>query len=384
MVEQMSIPSNHPWIEALSATQAYVLAADGALWLENGPWGPVPPSRDQVDGSVAAFQALGATQAYVLGSDGKLWLENGPWGPVPPSRVQVDGSVVGLLALSATQAYVLGTDGNLWLENGPWGAVPPSRAQIDGNVFIRSANPSTMSWENLGTGSLSDSGNTAGSGANECQYQASLSIQQDGTCTFSGYYENRGDAFWGTAPPQAFIVAVIVLDKSGKGYAFTYSGQVPSAPQPGAVAQWNVTQNCPVIAENWGLIAARNQAAYYWKNNYDETIGDWLGGFAGSAVNWLEANLPTIEQDVGTVIKWLSKAMGPQQPDDGGDGDDGDGDGDDGDDVSRAPLPDGVPTGAAASASGSSGLVAASSSAAPPIETERPVDIQPAAAIPVD
>jgi hypothetical protein len=53
----------------------------------------VPPSRQQVDGNVAAFQALSATEAYVRGDNGNLWHETGPWGTVPPSRQQVDGNV---------------------------------------------------------------------------------------------------------------------------------------------------------------------------------------------------------------------------------------------------------------------------------------------------
>ena len=83
------------------------------------------------------FQPLDQNTAYVLGSNGNLWHETGPWGKVPPSRQQVDGGVAAFQALSATEAYVLGTDGNLWHETGPWGKVPPSRQQVDGNVFIQ-------------------------------------------------------------------------------------------------------------------------------------------------------------------------------------------------------------------------------------------------------
>jgi hypothetical protein len=125
----------HRTFQPLSSTEAYVLGSNGNLWLETGPWGPVPPPRHQVDGNVTSFQALSATEAYVLGSNGNLWLETGPWGPVPPPRHQVDGNVTNFQALSATEAYVLGSDGNLWLETGPWGTVPPPRHQVDGNVI---------------------------------------------------------------------------------------------------------------------------------------------------------------------------------------------------------------------------------------------------------
>ena len=54
MVEQMSTPSSHPGFEALSADLVHVLGTDGKLWLETGPWGTVPPQRQQVDGPVRA------------------------------------------------------------------------------------------------------------------------------------------------------------------------------------------------------------------------------------------------------------------------------------------------------------------------------------------
>jgi hypothetical protein len=230
-----------------------------------------------------------------------------------------------------------------------------------------------MSWGPSGTGPLSDSA-TVGSGGNECQFQVSLSIQQDGTCSFSGYYENRGNWTFpniGTAPPQAYVVAMIVLDAAGKGYTFTYSGEVPSAPQQGAVAQWNITQNCPVIAENWDSIAAKNYASYYWYNNYDESPLQVLGGWAGSALNWLQQNAGTIEEFVSIFLEAFS----------GGDGSDTTQVV-----IPRAPLPAGVPTGAAASAGGgSSGPQASGTPAgnlAPPIGAKIPIDIPPAATTP--
>ena len=60
------------------------LGTDGNLWLEQPPFGNVPPLRTQIDGNVRAFQAFDYNDIYVLGTDGNLWLERGPFGTVPP------------------------------------------------------------------------------------------------------------------------------------------------------------------------------------------------------------------------------------------------------------------------------------------------------------
>jgi hypothetical protein len=110
----------------LDVQRAYVLGVDGNLWLENGPWGTVPPARQQVDGNVKAFQTIDASHVFVLGTDGKLWLETGPWGTVPPSRMQIGGgNVVAFQALSALQGgkvFVLAGDGTFWLNTVGGGA----------------------------------------------------------------------------------------------------------------------------------------------------------------------------------------------------------------------------------------------------------------------
>ena len=236
------------------------------------------------------------------------------------------------------------------------------------SVVSAGFNFAQMSWGPCGTGPLSDSA-TAGSGGNKCQYQVNLSIQQDGTCNFSGYYENRGDVWWGTAPPQAYAVAMIVLDEAGKGYAFTSSGEVPSAPQPGSVAQWNITQKCPIIAENWDSIAAKHYALYQWYNNYDESPLQVLDEWMGDVVTWLQQNAGTIGEVVSTVEKVIS-TLGALVADPG----------------PRAPLPVGVPAGAAAAAGAvSPGLQATGTPAgnvAPPIAAKMPIDLPPAAVTP--
>jgi hypothetical protein len=192
-----------------------------------------------------------------------------------------------------------------------------------------------LSWGPEGTGSAPNS-NTIFGGGNECAYQVSATINQNGSCTFSGYYQNRGDVPWGTAPPQGFVVAFLVYDTTGKVYSLSYAGVVPSAPQNGSLVTWNVTQTCPIIAENWYSIAAKNHGGTYVWNTYDETVWQVIGSWFSAAAS-----------DIETAVSDFIQAMGPITGDDGGD------DGDDTEDivVRRAtlpPLPAGTPTGAAA------------------------------------
>lgn len=171
-----------------------------------------------------------------------------------------------------------------------------------------------LSWGPSGTGPSPNSP-TVGSGGNQCAYQAALSINQDGTCTFSGYYQNRGDVWWGTAPPQGFIVAFLVYDTAGKTYAFTYIGDVPSAPQSGSLVTWNTTQKCPVIAENWFAIAAKASGATWWYNVYDESVWQVIGGWLSD----LGSDLKEAAEDIITALEDGDDSGGDGGGDDGGD-----------------------------------------------------------------
>jgi hypothetical protein len=200
----------------------------------------------------------------------------------------------------------------------------------------------SISWAPRGTGAPNSS--TVSSGGNECAYQAGLTISQDGSFTFSGYYQNRGDVWWGTAPPQAFWVSFVVFDTTNKAYAFTYLGQVPSAPQSGSLVTWNKSGKSSVIAENWFSIATKNSGTVWYYNSYDESIGSIIGGWFGS----LASDLESLAEDVGRAIETAFESSGDED--------------DDGDDVSDAstelkvapartplpPIPAGAPSGAAA------------------------------------
>lgn len=120
--------------QALSNDTVVVLGTDGKLWLEQAPFGRLPPSRVQIDGSVQAFQAIDSQNVVVLGNDGRLWQETAPFGHVPPPQ-QMDANVKQFHQVGNTEfTFVLGQDGNLWLEQGPYGHLPPTRQQVDGGV----------------------------------------------------------------------------------------------------------------------------------------------------------------------------------------------------------------------------------------------------------
>jgi hypothetical protein len=122
--------------------------------------------------------------------------------------------------------------------------------------------PSSISYTNLGTGN-----GTTMSGSNECAYNMSLTIQQDGTCQFSGTYTNRGDTALSTAPGQDFGVCAVVHDMLNNPYVFVYGGYAVSAPQQGCTVTWGYKGVSQDIASNWASIALRSQATAGVQNN---------------------------------------------------------------------------------------------------------------------
>jgi hypothetical protein len=122
--------------------------------------------------------------------------------------------------------------------------------------------PSSITFSNKGTGS-----GTALGGGNECAFNMNLTIQQDGSCQFSGTYTNRGDTFDSRAPGQDFGACLVVHDVVNNSYIFAYGCWIPSAPQQGSTAEWNFSGKSNIIAENWASIALRNQVSFGAKNN---------------------------------------------------------------------------------------------------------------------
>ena len=163
----------------------------------------------------------------------------------------------------------------------------------------------SLSWGPEGTGPPPN-GPTAMSGSNEAAYQVSVTINEDGSCTFSGYYQNRGDVPIVTAPPQSFNVGCIVLDTFGHAYSFTYSGNIPSAPQAGSLVKWDIPQKCPVIADNWYAIAAKNHFTAFARNSTDMSIGDFLSSFWTTYGSDIETGI----EDAGEVIAAIAAVAG--------------------------------------------------------------------------
>jgi hypothetical protein len=279
---------------------------------------------DIQEASTKSGALLDAYPQKTAGSDNQLWTF------VPDSaaagyyfiRSKLSGNVIDIQGASTKAGALLD-------------AFPQKTKSADNQLWkvVDGAFPAPVytgiSWGPEGTGPAPNS-STVGSSGNECAYQVSVSISQDGTCTFSGYYQNRGDVWWGTAPPQGFVVAFIVYDTTGKAYAFTHTGVIPSAPQSGSLVTWSVTQKYPEIAENWYAIAAKNSGGAWWYNTYDESAWEAIGGWFSS----LGSDLETAVKDIAIL---LEGSGGPIEADDGGN------DGDDEAQVVRAPLPKQAP-----------------------------------------
>ena len=255
--------------QALSSTEAFVLGTNGNLWHETGPWGPVPPARQQVDGNVAAFQALDAGVVFVLGTNGNLWQETGPWGTVPPARLQFDGNVLSFYALSPVNAYVLSTNGNLWLELGPG---PGIKEQVDANVWPDS-NITIQTFPNV-------------SGL-------------DGTATLT-VYESGAYSFSGGWSPSNFVTGLVaqdvnlvftLRDSRGTLWVFSTAGTVPVE----GSYNFNNTGTNVLLAQNWKFLSA----GYTWHLGCHASID--LLATGQEIINWYNQNKQTIDQVVQVV-----------------------------------------------------------------------------------
>jgi Ricin-type beta-trefoil lectin domain-like len=291
----------------------------GYFWIVSADNGLVVDIKEPV-ASGSALQALvqknEANQYWKLvpvpGQPGYSWIVSADNGLVVDIKVPVASG-------SELQALVQKNETNQY-----WKTVsaplPPG---------LKSLDYASIAWGPEGTGPAPNSP-TACSGGNECAYQVGLTIRSDGSYTFSGYYQNRGDVAIVTAPPQAFVVTFTVYDVDGNAYPFGYSGTIPSAPQNGSIASWNQTGSSAAIALNWDSISTKNDGKPYVWNYYSESWTYFIGNVLGSAMSAVEDAV----EDVGKAFEWIYENW--SSDDDDGDGDD---DGDDPQIASRVPPP---------------------------------------------
>lgn len=174
----------------LGLQEAYVLGNDGILWHELGPFGTVPlpfcsggttGCRTLVDLNVVYFNAVDSTHVFVADQNNDLWLDQGPWGGIPPLRTHIDGNVADFLAVDAETVYVLGLDGNLWLENAPFGTVPLPPCSETSGIGQGFACRTLVASNVLAFDYFMDAGGVYFIDGNDNLWQASPRVQIDGS-----------------------------------------------------------------------------------------------------------------------------------------------------------------------------------------------------------
>jgi hypothetical protein len=95
--------------QAVNETTVYFLADDFSLWRQ----AHVDDYR-RIEKNVWDFQVIDDSIVYVLDQDGTLWRK----GVGAPTRDRVDGAVAAFQAIDANVVYVLDRDGTLWRERG--------------------------------------------------------------------------------------------------------------------------------------------------------------------------------------------------------------------------------------------------------------------------
>ncbi len=140
----------------------------GLLWHESGPWGNVPSARGLLSANVFRFQALNEILVYVLDGESRLWSHAQLADPLPLTQMQVDANVFPLTLPSS-----------------------PSAVQI------------ALDWPSI----TFDNGVPVGG----C---ASVEMNSDGECAFSGHFHDSG------FPDYDVQIAWAVVDSRGVAYTF--------------------------------------------------------------------------------------------------------------------------------------------------------------------
>ena len=170
----LAVDTNVETFQALNLNAIYVEDRNGILWLDQSPsLQKLPPTHQQVDRNIARygsnifnpyafqakpFQALDVNSVYVVDRNGYLWLDQGPWGSLPPARTVVAPDVNDFLATDDHTVYEVDFDRKLWLYQGPWGSGTYHQLvnDSDGDSFVLSS-PAGSSGHAPNTANLSAS-----------------------------------------------------------------------------------------------------------------------------------------------------------------------------------------------------------------------------------
>jgi hypothetical protein len=150
--------------------------------------------------------------------------------------------------------------------------------------------------------SIGDTG--FGSDVNNANFSASLTMKSDGTCTFSGTYNNTGNLPVFPAYAQNYSVAcVVMLPNHAAAYTFQQQAQCPN----GQGQSWNLTTKSAAIAANWPTIAGPGVTFKFNANNTAPPSG-WLDAI-GDALQSLLGDLESVAEYAEQVIEVIGPAL---------------------------------------------------------------------------
>jgi hypothetical protein len=314
-------------------------SSDGQSWSGNVP---VPNQSSGLAPAIAGFNGRlwlayiaqnGSNDIFVFSSaDAKTWNAAAPnQKSFAAPSLAVHGSALFMAFTGNTSSDVLvcSNNGNQWSADT---AVPsqtsqtgPSVAEFNGHLEIAFLSADTsdrlfivsssdgVKWSpafqignyptQIGPLGANDVG--FGSTINNANFSATVTMNSDGTCTFSGTYNNTGeipgpiDAF-----AQSYSVACVVLLADGTtAYTFQQQAECQNAKQ----SSWNTTTKNATVAANWPTLAGVG-VNFQFKANNTAPPGGFLDAI-GDALQSLLGDAETVAQFVGQVIEVIGPAL---------------------------------------------------------------------------
>jgi hypothetical protein len=139
-------------------------------------------------------------------------------------------------------------------------------------------------------------GHALGVNPNQAQFFATLVLNSNGSCTFSGTYTNNGSIPVLTAYAQNYSVAIVIM-ADGIPFAFEHSGTAQNANHD----SWSVTTTNNQIAAFWPAIVTGTARANSTNNAPPAGILSAVWGALGDLVSAVE----TVAKDVITVLGYF-------------------------------------------------------------------------------